>query len=198
MTPFLCNLARTYYRNFGSRVSDFTFVFPNRRAGRFFVKYLAEAASGPIFSPRIISIADLFGELAELKTADRIRQLFVLYRCYCKVSGSNETFDQFIFWGEMLLNDFDDVDKSMADARQVFRNIQDLRQLDADLSYLSEEQIDAIRRFWTNFLPISPTDDAKQSFLEIWEVLHLLYTDFRDCLRSEGWGYEGMIFRDVA
>ncbi len=198
MTPFLCSLARTYYRNFGSRVSDFTFDFPNRRAGRFFVKYLAEAASGPIFSPRIISIADLFGELAELQTADRIRQLFVLYRCYCKVSGSNETFDQFIFWGEMLLNDFDDVDKSMADARQVFRNIQDLRQLDADLSYLSEEQIDAIRRFWTNFLPISPTDDAKQSFLEIWEVLHLLYTDFRDCLRSEGWGYEGMIFRDVA
>ncbi|MBP1616390.1 MAG: hypothetical protein H6Q14_217 [Bacteroidetes bacterium] len=198
MTPFLFSIAQTYYRQFGNEVSDFTFVFPNRRAGRFFLKYLAEVAGKPIFSPKIITIADLFSELSELQSADRIYQLFVLYDCYRGVGSSDESFEDFMFWGEMLLNDFDDVDKSMADAKQIFRNIQDLREIDSAFSYLTPEQVAIIRRFWVNFLPISEDDKTKHDFLEIWEVLYSLYDSFRERLRTEGLAYEGMIFRDVA
>lgn len=103
-----------------------------------------------------------------------------------------------MFWGEMLLNDFDDVDKSLADARQIFRNIQDLKEIDSAFLYLTPEQVKAIiRRFWINFLPISEGDRTKHDFLEIWEVLYSLYDSFRERLRSEGC-YEGMLFRDVA
>lgn len=198
MTPFLYNVAQTYYSHFGNKVSGFTFIFPNRRAGRFFLKYLSEVAGKPVFAPEIITIADLFTKLSELKSADRIYQLFVLYDCYREVSGSDETFEDFMFWGEMLLNDFDDLDKSMADARQLFRNIQDLKEIDANFSYLTEEQVAIIRRFWSNFLPVSTEDKTKHDFLEIWEVLFQLYSVFRERLKSRGFAYEGMIFREVA
>lgn len=198
MTPFLYKIAEAYYDEFRDQVSDFTFVFPNRRAGRFFLKYLAEIASKPLFSPRIITIADLFSELSELSTADRIRQLFVLFDCYREVSGSDESFEDFMFWGEMLLGDFDDLDKSMADAKQIFRNIQDLKEIDSAFSYLTDEQITIIRRFWSNFLPVVTGDKTKQDFLEIWEVLYSLYDTFKNRLRENGVGYEGMIFREVA
>ncbi len=198
MNPFLYQIAQVYFREFGEQVSDFTFVFPNKRAGRFFLKYLAEIAQKPLFSPQILTISDLFSELSQLQSADRIHQLFVLYDCYKEVSRADESFEDFMFWGEMLLNDFDDVDKSMVDAKQLFRNIQDLRDIDSAFSYLTSAQIAIIRQFWRNFLPISDGDKAKHDFLEIWEVLYSLYTTFKQRLQSTGIGYEGMIFREVA
>lgn len=197
MIPFLYNVAQVYYKQYGQEVSNFTFVFPNRRAGLFFQKYLSEIARKPIFSPEILTIADLFSRLSGLNTADRIEQLFMLYNIYKKVSGSLETFDEFLFWGEMLLNDFDDVDKYLVDAQQLFSNIQDLKEIDAGFSYLTEEQIIAIRRFWSSFIPIGESD-RKKEFLEMWQVLFALYTSLRDELRANGLAYEGMIFREVA
>lgn len=197
MIPFLYNVAQNYYKQFGSAVSRFTFVFPNRRAGLFFQKYLSEIARKPIFSPEILTIADLFGRLSGLNTADRIEQLFILYDIYKKISGSSESFDEFLFWGEMLLNDFDDVDKYMVDAKQLFRNIQDIKEIDAGFSYLTEEQIEAIRRFWSNFIPIGD-NDRKKEFIEMWQILYELYNGLRDELYNRGLAYEGMTFREVA
>ena len=197
MTPFLYNVAQAYYKEFGTKVSRFTFVFPNRRAGLFFQKYLSEIAGKPIFSPEIVTISDLFQRLSKLKVADRIEQLFLLYDVYKDISGTVEAFDEFLFWGEMLLNDFDDVDKYMADAGQLFSNIQDLKEIDAGFSYLTEEQIVAIRRFWDSFIPIG--DSArKKDFLEMWQVLFGLYDNLRTRLSERGLAYEGMIFREVA
>jgi len=197
MIPFLYNVANTYYKHFGSKVSRFTFVFPNRRAGLFFQKYLSEIANKPIFSPEILTVTDLFGKLSNLNIADHIEQLFLLYDIYIKKSKSLESFDEFMFWGEMLLNDFDDVDKYMADARQLFSNIQDIREIDAGFSYLNEEQIIAIRRFWSSFIPIGESV-RKKEFLEMWQVLFDLFTNLKDTLRANGLAYEGMIFRDIA
>lgn len=197
MTPFLYNVAQAYYKQYGQEVSNFTFVFPNRRAGLFFQKYLSEIARKPIFSPQILTIADLFSRLSGLNTADRIEQLFMLYNIYKRLSGSLETFDEFLFWGEMLLNDFDDVDKYLVDAEQLFSNIQDLKEIDAGFSYLTDDQIKAIRRFWASFIPIGESD-RKKEFLEMWQVLLGLYTSLRNELREKGLAYEGMIFREVA
>lgn len=197
MIPFLKNVAQAYYKAYGNEISSFTFVFPNRRAGIFFQKYLAEIANRPIFSPEILTVADLFSRLSEYKTADRIEMLFILYEEYIQISGSTESFDDFLFWGEMVLNDFDDVDKYLADAQQLFRNIYDLKEIDAGFVYLTEDQIAAIRRFWSNFLPLGDST-RKKEFLEMWEVLFELYTRLRDNLRSRGLSYEGMIFREVA
>lgn len=197
MIPFLYNVAQQYYKQYGASISRFTFVFPNRRAGLFFQKYLSEIARKPIFSPDILTISDLFGQLSGLKTSDRIEQLFVLYDIYRKISSTQETFDEFLFWGEMLLNDFDDVDKYLADAKQLFSNIQDLKEIDAGFGFLTEEQIVAIRRFWASFIPIGDSD-RKKEFIEMWQVLFELYSGLKQELYQRGVAYEGMIFREVA
>lgn len=197
MIPFLRNVAQAYYSKYSQQISNFAFVFPNRRAGIFFQKYLAEIARKPIFSPQIFTIADLFEELTPYKKADRIEMLFLLYDIYKRISHSVESFDEFLYWGEMLLNDFDDVDKYLVDAKQLFRNIYDLKEIDSGFDYLTEEQIEAIRRFWANFLPVGE-NVQKKDFLEIWEVLYEVYTEFRNRLSKDGLAYEGMIFREVA
>lgn len=196
MIPFLYNVAQAYYKKFGQEISRFTFVFPNRRAGVFFQHYLSQIAKKPIFSPEILTITDLFERLSPLKKADRIEMLFMLYDIYKHISKSEESFDEFLYWGEMLLNDFDDVDKYLADAQQLFRNIHDLKEIDAGFGFLSEDQVEAIRRFWSNFLPIGD-NEKKKDFLEMWEVLFELYTELRRQLRDRGMAYEGMIFRDI-
>lgn len=197
MIPFLYNVAQTFYKHYGQTISDITFVFPNRRAGLFFQKHLSAIAKKPLFSPQIYTIADLFSHLSGIKPVDRIQQLFILYDIYKDISNTQETFDEFLYWGEMLLNDFDDVDKFLVNAKQLFSNIQDIKDIDAGFSYLTEEQIIAIRRFWTNFIPIGESD-RKKEFIEMWQVLFELYSGLRQKLALRGLGYEGMIFREVA
>jgi len=196
MIPFLYNVAQAYYKAYGQNISRYTFVFPNRRAGLFFQYYLSQIAGKPIFSPEIFTIADLFEYLSPYKKADRIEMLFMLYDIYIQISDSTESFDEFLYWGEMLLNDFDDIDKYLVDAKQLFRNIKDLKEIDAGFEFLTETQIEAIRRFWANFLPVGE-NDKKKDFLEMWEVLFQLYSSLREQLIQKGQAYEGMIFREV-
>lgn len=141
MTPFLQQIASLFYQQYGAEVSRLAFVFPNRRTGLFFQKYLSEVADKPLFSPTILTINDLFVQLSGKQTADRINMLFMLYDIYVRHSGSTETFDEFLYWGEMLLNDFDDVDKYMADARMLFTNVTDLREIENDFSFLDASRL---------------------------------------------------------
>ena len=127
MKPFLQQIASLFYKEYGTNISRLAFVFPNRRAGLFFKKYLSEVSDRPIFSPTILTINDLFVQLSGKQSADRIHMLFALYDIYVKQSGTVESFDDFLYWGEMLLNDFDDVDKYMVEARMLFTNVTDLR-----------------------------------------------------------------------
>ena len=196
MTPFLQQIASLFYQQYGAEVSRLAFVFPNRRTGLFFQKYLSEVADKPLFSPTILTINDLFVQLSGKQTADRISMLFMLYDIYVRHSGSTETFDEFLYWGEMLLNDFDDVDKYMADARMLFTNVTDLREIENDFSFLDAEQIAAIRTFWSSFYPKGDSPNQEE-FLAVWKILYTLYNDLRDALAAEGRGYEGMIFREV-
>ena len=196
MKPFLYQVAALFYERYGAEVSRLAFVFPNRRAGLFFQKYLSEIADKPLFSPVILTINDLFVQLSGKRLADRVSMLFILYDLYIRRSGSDESFDEFLYWGEMLLNDFDDIDKYMVDARALFTNVTDLREIERDFDYLSEEQIAAIRSFWSSFYPKGDTP-TQRDFLAVWRILYDLYAEFRAALAREEKAYEGMIFREV-
>lgn len=203
MRKFLQQIARTYWDNEGVAVGEMCFVFPNRRSATFFNHYLGRAANGVLFAPSMFTINDFFAELSGLEVVDKISSLYRLYRHYARLMWPDgepkESFDQFVYWGDILLSDFDDIDKYMADARLLFANIHDLNEIGSDYaSYLSEHQIAAIREFWRNFLG-GGTDSPKiQSFRSTWSILFQLYTEFREELESEGLGYEGMIYRKVA
>lgn len=196
MKPFLYQVATLFYQQYGAEIHRLAFVFPNRRAGLFFQKYLSEISERPLFSPSILTINDLFMQLSGMHPADKIQMLFRLYEFYKQRSGSSESFDEFIYWGEMLLNDFDDIDKYMVDARMLFRNVSDLKSLDDDFNYLSPEQVQAIRSFWSSFYPKGDSPN-QQHFLELWEILYDLYAGLRTSLVKDGCGYDGMIFREV-
>ena len=197
MTPFLQQIAERFYAAYGTDVQRMAFIFPNRRAGLFFRKYLSHAAGRPLFSPAILTINALFEQLSPLQPADHLQMLFLLYHIYIRRSASEETFDDFVHWGEMLLTDFDDVDKYLVDARQLFTNATNLHEIEKDLGYLEPEQIEAIRAFWVSFRPDTADDDNRRSFLGIWDILHDIYCNLRQELADQGLGYEGMIARDV-
>lgn len=195
MKPFLYQVATLFYEKYGTEISRMAFVFPNRRTGLFFQKYLSEISDRPLFSPTIVTVSDLLVQLSGKQLADHISMLFTLYDIYVRQSGSTETFDEFLYWGEMLLSDFDDVDKYMVNARMLFTNVTDLREIENDFSFLSEKQIAAIRVFWTSFYPKS--DHNQQQFLSVWQILYALYTELKERLALENRGYEGMLYREA-
>ena len=199
MTPFLQQVAALFLQRYETTIHRLAFVFPNQRSGLFFRKYLSQQTSKPLFSPTILTINELFLRLSDKQPADRIQMLFLLYRIYIRHSHADESFDDFVFWGEMLLNDFNDIDKYLVDAARLFTNVKDIHQIDREFSYLQPEQIEAIRNFWSTFQPkgMGETNEHQQNFLDIWQHLYAIYTDFRQALAAEGKGYEGMIFREV-
>jgi len=196
MEFFLEKIAKSLYTEFGNSLSTHCLVFPNIRAGLFFLKYLAAEIDKPVWTPAIMSINDLFRSQSSLRPADNEILLFELYKVYRKIKKSHESFDDFYFWGDMLLNDFDDIDKYLADASRVFRNVQELKKIDEQFGGLTKEQTEIIRRFWTNVNPEKLTRE-KAGFLSVWAILTELYTEFRSLLKEKKLGYEGMIFRDV-
>jgi len=195
--PLLQQIASVYLREHEQELGNMLFVFPNRRAGLFFLNYLSKMIDRPLFAPETMTVNELFARLSSLQPSDRISLLFRLYAIYQSLSKKEETFDKFAYWGEMLLNDFDDVDKYLADARQLFTNVTELKQIDSLFDYLSPNQIEAIRRFWSSFVPTS--ESAKQKdFRATWEILFPVYEKLHAELLASGEGYEGMIFREVA
>lgn len=176
-------------------LADYLFVFPNHRSSLFFNLYLMEGMDKPFFAPNMTTISELFPKLAEknkLKLLDRIELLFLLYEVYVEVSHSNESFDKFMFWGEMILSDFNDVDKYLVDARLLFENLRDLKQIDEEFFGFEEEQIKIIKTFWKNFSQEPKDDTAKKVFLQLWEIMYPLYETFKERLFERDSAYDGM------
>jgi hypothetical protein len=161
------------------------------------MKYLAARIDKPVWAPSVLTINELFRSFSLLQIPGNEILLFELYKVYDSLKKPHESFDEFYHWGDMLLNDFDDVDKYLVDASVLFRNVLDLKNIDAQFGSLTDEQVEIIRRFWTNFNWDKPTNE-KKSFISIWSVLSYLYTGFRETLRKQNLAYEGMVFRDVA
>ena len=196
MDYFLKSIARSLNDEFGNVLHRHCLVFPNRRAGLYFLKYLSSEISGPVWSPSIMTINELFRTFSKLKVAENELLLFELYKVYRKIKIYPESFDEFFFWGDMLINDFDDIDKYLVNAPILFTNIRDVKMIDEHFGGLAEEQIEIIRRFWINFEAKKPTPE-KDGFISIWEILSQLYTEYRSSLKTQELGYEGMIFREV-
>lgn len=195
MTTFLDIVAEDLYKKTVGNLANITIVFPNKRASLFFNKALAELTDQPIWSPKYITISELFRNHSTLETGDRIKLICELYLSYREVTCSNEPLDKFYGWGEVMLNDFDDIDKHMADARKVFSLLSDIHELDS-VEYLTERQQEALQRFFSNF-STQHNSELKKRFLRLWNKYGDIYTNYRQRLLSQGIAYEGMLYRDV-
>ena len=193
---FLELVAKDLVGKYGEDLSRVAVVFPNKRAALFMNEHLARQSDHPIWSPAYVTISDLFRQHSERQVADPIKLVCDLHQVFVAVTGIDETLDHFYGWGQLLLADFDDLDKNMASADQVFRNLRDIRELD-DVSYLTDEQKQIIARFFSNF---SADHDTllKQRFLQLWSRMGDIYHAFNNRLAAQRLAYEGALYREVA
>lgn len=209
MEAFLSRIARIYLQREGENMVDYCFVFPNKRSGMFFSKYLSGHATGTTLLPKISTISELVCDFSSSIEASRFEQLFILYNEYKSLSSDISEFDQFQFWGDMILNDFNDVDKYLIDAKQLFQNVKHLKEISSN--YLTPEQIEIINRYWGESRPLETIEkfwshinnnqesqQASDRFLKLWEILYELYRNFRNKLDGVGLSYQGMSYRKAS
>lgn len=201
MKEFLRQIAQEFYSKYGNenRLSEFLFVFPNRRPGLFFKKYLAELTQKPIFSPQILTINELFQQFSTLKQEDNIALLFRLFEVFRQVVNKDEKFDQFVSWGQMLLNDFNDIDNYCVDAEKLFQNVVEEKELALKFDYLEEDskEFELIKQFWNNIPSELERKQYTQNFIDIWKQLPEVYKTFKQSLLNDGIAYSGMLCRDA-
>ena len=196
METFLKQVATDLYNRTNGRLARTAVVFPNKRAGLFFNEYLAQQSDTPIWSPAYISISELFRNLSTYETGDPVKLVCELYKVFRMQTKSTETLDDFYFWGELLLSDFDDADKNLVDTTQMFRNLQDLHALMDDYTFMDKEQEEAIRQFFQNF-SIERRTQLKDRFISIWDALGDIYQNYQKVLKTQNIAYEGMMYREV-
>ncbi len=200
MESFLKELASALYLEHPN-LDAYTLVFPNRRAALYFRKHVGEVITKPVFAPNLITIEDFIFRLAPARVPDKLELIHRLYSAYQQVMNASkgdrsESFDQFYFWGEMLLRDFSEIDKYLVNAAQLFKDLRHQKELDSSFDYLTEDQRKFLQDFWLNF--DEHLNENKRKFIEVWVRLFDLYTTFRIQLEAAGLAYEGMLHRKVA
>ena len=211
MTPFLWQVAQRYLDV--ESLEDYCFVFPNRRSGQFFTRYLQQQLVArdpkPRLLPRVTSINDLVAELTSTVAATDIEMMFALYDAYCRAMGdAAQEFDKFIYWAQLIIGDFNDIDKSLADPDDIYQNLSDLHSLASN--YLSEAvkaqvmkifgeklfsaffDTDAEAELWQHYSerthtdPENGNDEVKREFMSLWNALAAIYRYYHEELDKRG------------
>ena len=196
MDRFLNQVANHLFKIHNDNLNQLTLVFPNRRGGLFFTNYLNRLVTKPMISPEIITINELFSKLSPLHVPDRLSLIFRLYKVYCESTRSTELFDDFYFWGDMLISDFDQVDKYLVDAHELFTNVTELKEIDERFGNLNDEEKERLGSFWKTLSDREKTPN-QQEFLRLWEDIYGVYNKFKVSLHAEGLAYEGMLYREA-
>jgi len=183
--------------HFTNDMRDVVVVFPGKRAGMFLNRELALLSDKPVWAPSYCTMGDLFQSLTPIKLADPLECICQLYSVMQEVLGSDytETLDDFWSWGEVLMADFDDIDKHLANAKAIFTNIADQERLKS-LDYLDDKQRETLKSFFGSFsLDISTR--LQEKFLHTWSHMFEIYTKLHERLLAEGKLWEGALLRHV-
>jgi CRISPR/Cas system-associated exonuclease Cas4 (RecB family) len=197
MTRFLEQVASYVLDRHKQNFEGIWMVFPNRRSGVFFRYYLTGQLKNPSWSPKILTINQLVSDISNTQIADKLTLIGDLYKAFSAEQANAESFDEFFSWGEILLNDFIDIDKYLAKSKDLFQNIKDLKEIEDNYSYLTPEQISAIKTFWASFKE-EKEDGVEKTFLNIWKSLNKIYERFNKILKQAGYGHEGSVYRAAA
>lgn len=197
MQYFLKEAAKYFLSEFSGETADTAVIFPGKRSILYFNKYLSEISDKPVWAPACFTITTLMEQLSGYKATEKLTLVFELFEAYKKTTNSTEKIDEFFYYAEMLLSDFDDIDKYLVNPKDIFQNLSDLKNLENQFDYLEEEQVKIIRRFWDSFRHGIDSRD-KKSFITLWDAMPMIYNQFKATLVEKGIAYEGMIYRKVA
>lgn len=192
----LQNVVSRLLKESSADFSNFAIVFPNKRAGLFFKKLLAQQIEKPVWAPAVLSLSELVEKISPYESLDKFSLIYRLYQIMSKYYQENETFERFFFWGETLIVDFDEADKFLMDAKLLLQDLSHIKDLEGSLAHLNKEQIELLKRYWKNFSK-ALTREQEQT-LSIWKILYPTYEEFTASLRKEGKAYPGMMYKWVA
>lgn len=192
---FLSELADSLFKEYGEKLEEVSIIFPNRRAGLFFTRALSIRIDKPVWSPSIFSFEDFVYSISHLKEGDNLSLLLELYEVFKLKSDFKESFDKFYFWGDMLLKDFNEIDSNLVDAKDLYVSLKNLKEIDVQFNYMSEDQKLAMKSFWSHAL--NHPSGQKKAFLQFWQSLYPIYTNFKKNLSESNTGYQGMIYREL-
>ena len=196
MNRFLAQCADFVYRKHNTELHKICLVFPNRRSGVFFSSYLQKLIEKPVVAPEITTIGELFAGYSVYNQPEKLQLISLLYNVFKKQTQTTETFDQFYFWGEMLLSDFNDIDRYLVDAKDLFTNVANLKEIDTYFDYLTEEQKEALKQFWGS-VAVRDRKEFQENHAQIWEKLYPVYDGFKKSLKEKSQAYPGMADRLV-
>ncbi|MEN8117847.1 MAG: PD-(D/E)XK nuclease family protein [Bacteroidota bacterium] len=197
MERFLSQCANYIYEKHKGELDELCLVFPNRRSGVFFTSYLQKQITTPVIGPQITTVNELIGGYSQLQSAEKLQLVSILYDIFRKHTQTSETFDEFYFWGEILLTDFNDIDRYLVNAKDLFTNISDLKEIDSVFDYLTDEQKKALEQFWGS-MAVADKKGFQEKYIKIWDKLYPVYVDFKKELESKKLAYPGMADRLVA
>ena len=122
------------------------FIIPNRRSKVFLKKEILKSIKNTTLSPQILSIDDFIELISEINESPKTTQIFNLYEAYMKVSKKKdfESYNLFRNWSNMLLDDINDVDMSLAESNDVFKYLFEIQKLQT----FSEEDDKTKLEFW--------------------------------------------------
>lgn len=195
MKDFLANVAADIINKYGTNLADIAIVFPNKRAALFMNEYFARLTNKPLWAPSYITISELFAQQSSLVVSDNIKLICELHKVFTHCTQTNESLDAFFGWGQLLLSDFDDLDKNLADASKVFQNLSNIKEYD-DITYLTDEQKQVLKQFFSSFTD-NHNSVIKERFIKLWSKLEDIYTQFQSAITQQGITYEGHLYRSV-
>lgn len=192
---FLEQVAQHIIQEHGNDLQQIAVFLPNQTGIHFFRKALAAAAKTTVWAPVCLTPGKQMEKASGLLLANKIKLASELHQVYQQVLGRTpEPFERFFPWADLLLNDFDDIDKYLANAKALYANLAGIKNINEQFSFLTEEQIALIRRFWKSYEEPSVTA-TKERFLRIWEKLGDVYETYTRLLPQKGFGYEGLLHR---
>ncbi|MDQ3047435.1 MAG: PD-(D/E)XK nuclease family protein, partial [Bacteroidota bacterium] len=182
MRSFLEKTVDYLYEKYGDDLSELCIVLPNRRAGLFMKTHMAKNFQRTFWSPEIYATEDFVALLSGLQPADPTTLLFELYETVKAVKKTDiESFDDFSKWGQILLTDFNELDRYLTDVKQLFGNLKDIKELES----WSLNNEDAL-------------SDFQKQYLEFWKLLGDYYYHFSNSLLKKHLAYQGLAYRVVA
>lgn len=176
---------------------DVCMVFPNRRSGTFFNAYLQKLAEKPVIGPKVTTVSEFIHSFSDTEVPDKIRLIAQLYEVFRSHSATSETFDEYYYWGEVLLADFNDIDLYLADPSVVYKNLAGLKEIEMKFDFLDDTQKEVLRHFWGS-LGRWEEFKSQEEFIRLWQLLEPVYFGFREKLKNSGIAYDGMVYREIA
>lgn len=180
MTSFLNQTAQYLLKKYKTDLEHISIVLPNKRAGLFFKQELSKLIDAPIWLPNIMGAEDFIETLSEIEILDSIFQIFELYESYKQTTNLPETFEEFSKWGQILLHDFNEIDRYLIPTPTFFKHINEIRALEV----------------WN--LGEQPITELQTQYIKFWQQIGSIYNTFQQDLTSKNSAYQGMAFRKVA